>query len=615
MKDGGGIMGRNRYDEKLTSIIKQHGYEAEGLVSSTQIHAAVIDIFTERCVGKKAAIWGVGKKNTVNSHAAVIISKYILNLQGLECLVDSSVDIQGTEFMGYPVIAPVELPGTGVDIVIIGSRASAEAIITNLEETAPGCEYLNIYEELRKRGILIDYNFFSEQNMYTRLYRLRADYEGAEGGEKAALLKEIIAGYLEIRDFYYAGEYADIYIKNQYAGYEGLQLMMGKIKELQDEITGINSAKKGNVLIHLVDSLRAVDVFGRAEDGGLKFHMFPGYQENAASFTNAYSTGPTTYESMMGVVKQKLSFEEDVYDNNFMFSFDEFPILQKMKEMGKRIIFYVAKDYYIMEDSRDLERKEHLHMSEKLWNAACDMADSGQEIFGFLYYPWELHFPLLCGFLRKSPEIRHFSDVGVEDMAGFVEDQFEDCKRYVDVQFGYYKDMLGAHTTNVFMGDHSQPVYSREHPEYPYFMYYNDPDRSSHVAFFVSGAEYEKAEYSGMVSMVDFNKIMGQVLCNKSMELPGREVVQYQYYNIQNKKLREVAEKNGFWDYTEGIQCFLSDRHLFAITATGKEEVYKKTDRGFEYDDGPEGAEFAEKIKRGYDTGFPDFWTIRYGRI
>ena len=608
-------MGRNRYDEKLTSIIKQHGYEAEGLVSSTQIHAAVIDIFTERCVGKKAAIWGVGKKNTVNSHAAVIISRYILNLQGLECLVDSSVDIQGTEFMGYPVIAPEELPGTGVDIVIIGSRASAEAIVKNLEETAPGCEYLNIYEELRKRGIVIDYNFFSEQNMYTRLYRLRADYEGAEGGGKAALLKEIIAGYLEIRDFYYAGEYADIYIKNQYAGYEGLQLMMGKIKELQDEITGINSAKKGNVLVHLVDSLRAVDVFGRAEDGGLKFHMFPGYQENAASFTNAYSTGPTTYEIMMGVVKQKLSFEEDVYDNNFMFSFDEFPILQKMKEMGKRIIFYVAKDYYIMEDSRDLERKEHLHMSEKLWNAACDMADSGQEIFGFLYYPWELHFPLLCGFLRKSPEIRHFSDVGVEDMAGFIEDQFEDCKRYVDVQFGYYKDMLGAHTTNVFMGDHSQPVYSREHPEYPYFMYYNDPDRSSHVAFFVSGTEYEKAEYSGMVSMVDFNKIMGQVLCNKSMELPGREVVQYQYYNIQNKKLREVAEKNGFWDYTEGIQCFLSDRHLFAITATGKEEVYKKTDRGFEYDDGPEGAEFAEKIKRGYDTGFPDFWTIRYGRI
>lgn len=608
-------MGRNQYDERLISIIKQHGYEAEGLVSSTQIHATVIDIFTERCVDKKIAIWGVGKKNTVNSHAAVIISKYALNLQGLKCLVDSSVDIQGTEFMGYPVIAPEELPRTDVDIVIIGSRASAEAIIKNLQKIAPDCEYLNIYEELQKRGIVIDYNFFSEQNMYTRLYQLRADYENAEEGKKAALLKEIIAGYLEIRDFYYAGKCADIYIKNQYRGYEELLLMMGQIRELQDGITRINSNKKGNVLIHLIDSLRAVDVFEQTEDGGLKFRMFSGYQENAVSFTNAYSTGPTTYESMVGVVKQKLSFDEDVYDNNFMFSFNEFPILQKMKEIEKKIIFYVAKDYYIMEDSGKLERKEHLHMSEKLWNAACDMADSEQEIFGFLYYPWELHFPLLCGYLRNPPMIKHFSDVGLEDMSGFIVDQFEDCKRYVDVQFSYYKDMLGVYTTNVFMGDHSQPVYSEGHSEYPYYMYYNDPDRVSHVAFFLSSPEYEKFNCDRLVSMLDFNQIMEQVICNKSLKFPFREVVQYQYYNIQNKKLREVAERNGFWDYTEGIQCFLSDRYLFVVTATGREEIYKKTDVGFEATEDLEGKEFADRIKRKYDIGFPGFWTVRYGRI
>ena len=610
----GDEMEKNQYDEKLNSIIKQYGYEAKGVISSTQVHAAVVDIFTERCVNKKVAIWGVGKKNTVNSHAAVIINKYILNLQGLEFLVDSSADIQGTEFMGYPVIAPEDLVKTDVDIVIIGSRASAEAIIKNAKEMVPGCECLNIYEELRKRGIVIDYNFFSEQNMYTRLYQLRADYEKAEEGRKAALLKEIIAGYLEIRDFFYAEKYAGLYIQNKYENCGKLAAMMEQIREVQDEIIRKNSVKKGNVLVHLIDSLRAVDVFGQT-GGELKYKMFSGYQKNAVSFTNAYSTGPTTYESMMGVVKRKLSFEEDVYDNNFMFSFEEFPILRKMKGMGKKIIFYVAKDYYIMEGSGGLERKEHLHMSEKLWNAACDMAGSGQEIFGFLYYPWELHFPLLCGFLSTPPTVRHFSDVGVEDMSGFIENQFEDCKRYVDVQFSYYQDMLGKHTTNVFMGDHSQPVYSKEYPEYPYYMYYNDPDRASHVAFFVSGQEYEKRNHSGLVSMLDFNQIMEEVVCNKNMEFPVREVVQYQYYNIQNKKLREVAEKNGFWDYTEGIQCFLSDRHLFAITATGKEEVYKKTDRGFEYDDGPEGAEFAEKIKRGYDTGFPDFWTIRYGRI
>ena len=143
-------------------------------------------------------------KNTVNSHAAVIIHKYILNLQGLVCLVDSSTDIQGTEFLGYPVIAPEELPGTGVEVVIAGSRASAKAIIKDIKRTAPWCDCIDIYAELASRGITVDYNFFSEQNMYTRLYQLREEYACAGSDEKAGILKELVASYLHIRDFHYA---------------------------------------------------------------------------------------------------------------------------------------------------------------------------------------------------------------------------------------------------------------------------------------------------------------------------------------------------------------------------------------------------------------------------
>lgn len=603
------------YNKRLEEIIKKYGYEAEGITDSTRIHDTVIDIFTEKCTGKKVAIWGVGKKNTVNSHAAVIIHKYILNLQGLVCLVDSSTDIQGTEFLGYPVIAPEELPGTGVEVVIAGSRASAKAIIKDIKRTAPWCDCIDIYAELASRGITVDYNFFSEQNMYTRLYQLREEYACAGSDEKAGILKELVASYLHIRDFHYAEKYASVYIENRYDGYKELMGMMEETRKLQAEVAEANSAKKGNVLVHLVDSLRAIDVF-RHVGGKLEYGMFSSYQENSISFTNAYSTGPTTYESVMGVVKQELSFEEDVYDGNFMFKFKEFPLLGKMEAMGKRIIFYVAKDYYIMEPSERLERKEHLHMSEKLWSVACDMAESSQEVFGFLYYPWELHFPLLCGYMENPPVIMHFSDVGVEDMPDTVEAQFEDCKRYVDIQTSYYKGILGKHTAHVFMGDHSQPVCNREHPGYPYYMYYNDPDRSTHIAFFISWEELDGSSvYSGLVSMMDFNSIMGQVFCKEKPVLPAREEVRYQYYGIQNKKLREAAGKNGFWDYTEGIQCFLSDRYLFAVTATGKEEIYEKAGSCYKRAESMEGKAFAEKMKEKYGTGFPGFWTVRYGRV
>lgn len=605
----------NKYNEKLEEIIRKYDYEAEEIISSTQINAAIIDIFTQRCVNKKVAIWGVGKKNTINSHAAVIISKYILNLNGLEYLVDSSPDMQGTKFMGYPIIAPEELPYKNVDIVIIGSRASANAIIKNLKEIYPKCEYINIYEELRKRGIVIDYNFFSEQNMYTQLYQLRLKYEKInELEKKSIILKKIISGYLKIRDFYYAKKYINIYIKNKYKDYEKLIEMIDKIEKLQDEIIEINQTKKGNILVHLIDSLRAIDVYDNNESK-LKFKMFNSYEENAIIFSKAYSTGPTTYESMMGVIKQKLSFEEDVYNNNFMFDFNEFSLLKLMKKEDKRIIFYVASDYYIMEESKELERKEHLHMSEKLWNVACDMADSEKEIFGFIYYPWELHFPLLCGYLRNEPKIKHFSDVGIEDMSDFIVEQFEDCKNYVDLQFQYYKSLLGEYTTNVFMGDHSQPVYNSEHINYPYYMYYNDPDRVSHIAFFVTGKEYEKVNYDKLVTMLDFNKIMEQIIFKRKLELPNRSLIQFQYYNIQNKKLREIAEKYDYWDYTEGIQCFLSKDYLYIITATGKEELYSLKQKDINIINSNIGQEFISYVKSNYDISFPKFWTIRYKKI
>lgn len=76
-----------------------------------------------------------------------------------------------------------------------------------------------------------------------------------------------------------------------------------------------------------------------------------------------------------------------------------------------------------------------------------------------------------------------------------------------------------------------------------------------------------------------------------------------------------MAEKNDFWDYIEGMQCFLSDRYLFVITATGKEELYQKKEDKFELTQSLEGKRFAERIKREFNTGFPDFWTVRYRRI
>lgn len=603
-------MGYN-FNQCLEKIIHKYHFEVPELVDSKFINSIILDVLSKRCKNKTVAIWGVGKKNAVNGHCAVIINRYVLNLQGLHYLIDTDPNLQNTDFMGYPIIAPTEIQKNEIQIVIIASKGSRKSIKEDLLCIAPQCEYIDIYEELENRGIVIDYHFFSEQNVYTELYRLKESYQTEKNAEKKAeYLHQLIAQYLKIRDFYYMEKYAEEYCKNKYKGYESIEQLILEIKDLLQEMQQITKKRKGDIVMHLIDSLRAVDVYGTDEKNNFMLNLFKAYQKNSIIFTEAYSTGPATYESMIATIKQKMSFEENVYENNnFMFDFNEFELLEDIERKGMPINFYVSKDYLIMNPSEKIRSVEQLHMSEKLWTVLCDMADSHLPTFNFLYYPWEIHFPMLCGFMRKKPQIWQFADVGLVDMNDFIFEQYEDCLNYVDIQFNFYKDFFSDDTTTVFLGDHAQPVYDLER-QVPYFMYYNDPSRVSHVAFIIHNKQLQEYVCPKLVSMIDFNKIMKQIISNQTIDIPKRSVIQYQYYNVQNKRLRQAAFSRHLTNYTEGIHCFLSEKYLYVKTATGCQEVYQRSDFKKNIADTKEGQQYIRFVEENFNTSFPDFWKI-----
>jgi len=603
---------KRRYENRLKEILDKYECKAPAIADGQLINSIVLDVFNRRCGGKTAAIWGVGKKNAVNSHCAVIINRYILNLTGLKCLIDSDKDIQGDLFMGYPVIDPSEINNNDIDIIIIASKGSRKSIRDNIQKIAPQCEYIDIYEELERAGVKIDYNFFSEQNIYTELYRQKHLYETAENAaEREKYLQNLIAYYLKIRDFYYAEYFILEYYSEGYADGGKYMEMLFEIKSLCQEVKAENACRSGDVIIHLIDSLRAMDVYGKDDNGNFRLNYFKEYGKTAAIYTQAYATGPATYESMIGTVKQKLSFEENVYENNhFMFDIEEFEFLQEIHKAGMPIRLYNSKDYLVMNPCSEIYMKEQLHMPEKLWTMACDMAESDGPVFHLAYYPWELHFPMLCGYMTEQPQIRQFADVGLEDMGDFIQRQLADCLDYVDRQFSFYKSFFSEDSVTVIMADHSQPVYDKTRND-PFFMFYNDPDRVSHVAFMVSAPWLKAGIYDSLVSMLDFNSIMKKAVFEHEVFVPERKIVQYQFYNVQNRRLREVASQRGLMDYTEGIQCFLSKEYLYVKTATGKEEVYALPDCRTNVIDSKGAKAYLEYVEKHFETGFPDFWTIR----
>lgn len=561
----------NKYEIQLNNLIDLYGLEYTEMCDSNLVHNTLMELFKTRCEGKKVALWGAGRKNAENSHAAIILKKYTTYIQGMSVIIDSMPELWGDEFLGYPIISPEEIVQNDIDIVIVASKVQSDSIINDLGKYAPDCKCIDIYGELKRKGFNIYHKFYDESNIYTSVYQLRKGYEEAQGIKKGNILKEIISAYLSIRDFYYAKKFAKEYISNKYENYSRIEEFLQELEKLELEIKEKNRAKKDDIVIFFVDSLRKMDVFHKSPNG-YEADMLKSYLDKAIVFTNAKSTGVTTYESMISVIKGKYPYDQNVYENNIMADFDEFSLLPLVKSKGYNINFYVSEGYQVIKDDDGINFVKQVYLPSKLWKLQTDMACSEEKTFNFIYVPYELHFPLICGFHEKEPIASGFVDVGIKDTSDYVPRQLAECKHYVNYIFNYYESWFSEDILFALFSDHSQVVYDDKEQK-PYFMYYNNQDRCVNITFFIKGRGLQHQWNEELVSMIDFCKIIEQIINNNSLEIPKREVAIYQYYKIHYKKLREYAQSHGLEDYIDGIWCFTDNDYLFVKTATGKEEL------------------------------------------
>lgn len=596
----------NRYEKRLKDIIQKYDMHCDSVIDSTYIYSLIVKMFQQHCANKRIALWGAGRSNSITSHASVILSKYSSQLQGMVCLIDSDKKLQGGEMLGFPIISPEAAVEKNLDLIIVASRASAESIKKSIADVLPACEVLDIYQELKNQGIELFYNFYEEKSQYVRLYELRKEYEAAlQGQAEKEALRELIAAYLAIRDFVYGFHYAQCYCRAGYDGDGKMQEMVREIRQLIEEVQNKNQNREKDITIYFIDSVRAMDVMDRFE-GDVRFRFIEPYLKQSLVFSNVYSTGPTTYESLIGILTKQYSYTKDVYADNFMFDIEEVPFLKKAYGKDMAIHFYVSEEYKIMKPDNRIYFDNHVHMTEKLWNLACNKAVSKKPVLSFAYIVWELHFPLLCGYLNNKPEINNFSDVGLKDMSGYIEGQFEDCFAYVDKEFLYYEDILHDKGYSVFFSDHSQVVYDREYC-WPFYKYYNDPEKQTHCMLTLRGPGISAGIYDSYTSMIHFNDILCKYLFDGADQIEEDDIVRYQYYNIHNWELRRLAAEKGYLDYIDGMNCYASREYVYMVNIHGRQEVYKRGNPIDDIVETEEGKQFISAVTARFDTAFPDF--------
>lgn len=596
----------NCYAQKLQDILRKYHMESEKVYDRTHISSLIARMLRKKCANKRIAIWGAGRNNSITSHASVIMKNYASYLQGLVCLVDSAEEVQGNNMLGYPVIAPEQLINMDIDLIIVASRGQAESIKKSISLYVPKCEVLDIYQELREQGIHLIYNFYEEKSEYEHLYDIRLMCEHAANKEERINgLKKLIADYLEIKDFYYAFRYMNEYIEAGYDNDHLMESMHNDIVKLLEELKAANKKRNGDITVYFVDSVRAMDVIGGTKEAP-EFYLIKDYLNQAMVFSNAYSIGPTTYESLIGILAQQYSYTKDVYADNFQFDVEEVPIIKKAWENGMNIWFYVSEGGKIMNEDARIQFDTHIHMTEKLWDLACNKAVSNKPVFSFAYIAWELHFPFLCGYLNNRPRVNGFYEVGLRDMSDYIEQQFEDCFDYVDKEFLFYEDIIHDNGYSVFFSDHSQVVYDKEH-FWPFFKYYNDVEKQTHCMLAFQGPGIQSGIYEDYFSMIHFTDAFCKYIYGENMPLVNDRIIRYQYYNIYNPELRQLAQEKGYMDYIDGMNCFASEKFVYMINIHGKEEVYYRTDLENNIVDSPEGQDFIAEVKQIFDTEFPLF--------
>ena len=152
--------------------------------------------------------------------------------------------------------------------------------------------------------------------------------------------------------------------------------------------------------------------------------------------------------------------------------------------------------------------------------------------------------------------------------------QFADCLKYFDEELENFFAMLGDDTMMILFSDHSHVVYD-QYESKPFYLYYNNLEKSVKNVFMIYKKTWEHKVYDSLVSMIDFNDIAMKIFSEKSLQLPNRESIQYQYYPIQNISIRENAKYFNGEDYIDGIECCYDGNEIKVKTPNKKECIEK----------------------------------------
>lgn len=534
-----------------------------------QIIMNSIKKFTDSC--SVPAIWCYGK------HTKMLMTDFISEMRNVRYIIDANYS--ECEESGFRIIKENEIRDNHIDGIIISSFKYKDEIKKNMKNKYPDITYLDIYEELEAQGILLSFEYFSQQHPYghyTNINNWRRNIENSETAEKKEKwYRLLIAEYILIKDFKSALsciEQAEIRLDT--GKFHDLYIMIKEMYFLEQEAA--SRISDNNVLMICMDGLREKDLENNRMPKILEWICKEGF-----FYKNTYSMSTSTLESLIPAYSENADLRTKYFERNIIEEKDCRFVNEAVRQKRK-IYFYT--DYVPYVNSKHVKITDKMQTAtEKIWDFILDAVDEDNGLY-YLHILYESHFsypnPYTVGTLVADGTNIMFDYLSIngQKLRTDYGIQHRDALQYLD---DVLTPLLGRMQCRMVMyADHGNIILSESDNlgkvERTKFSFHKD---LIHVPLIIKSPEISPGSTIKIESLMSLNMIILDLMNHEAVTLDEKEYVKVVRSEIYNPDFRYLYNKYGRKQELLAFEVFIfADGSKLAVYADGKTEMFHAED-------------------------------------
>lgn len=318
----------------------------------------------------------------------------------------------------------------------------------------------------------------------------------------------------------------------------------GEYKQFWDEVQELLSRikeklylrQKKDIIIYWLDAL--------PYESAKKLKYLNDMGEHSLCFHNAYTVTPWTVPTCKTMFCKLREIDDFGYRVNHI-NLDNSPVLRDIGVQGYEFN-NLSPDFIEIFETQYTQKKEVRWSdtcSEVFWNLIDQILQSERKTVFLTQVGMEIHLPALS--VRRERFDMDHNEVQMEEL---------------DAQLQFYDAMLGNRFYRIFMSDHGYCEMA--------------PLNRVHILFQLYNAEWSKREIDKIFSLLDFDKILHQMLIGEEIEdsLWEREYAPVQDIDIYSETLLRMimSGKGSLANYT-AYKGLVTEAYLYARFKVGEE--------------------------------------------